>query len=317
MSFRCRWTSRWLTALFLLLFSLPLLAQVKGPAFVKVPLAPVYLSPSTQSEQVTQALLWDLVEVKEVAEGWCSVIVRDQFRTQQGYPGWIRSKSLAQRPAPTNLRRVVVAYPSISVRAEPNLKAPILTSALLSTRLPLKSDKPYDSAAPETSMVDDELWYQVLLPDGLGWVRARQVRVESSAIGGNGTAVVDDARKFTGAPYLWGGMSQKGIDCSGLTYVSYRGYGITIPRDADQQFLIGTPVEREDLQPGDMVFFGDHDGIVHVGLYAGKGQLLHASSSIGVTTSPLFTGWYEEHYRGARRIFSPDLAQPKTFKPAL
>ena len=148
-------------------------------------------------------------------------------------------------------------------------------------------------------------------------MRAQQVRLENSAIGGDGAAVVADAQKFSGTPYLWGGMSQKGIDCSGLTYVSYRSYGITIPRDADQQFLVGTPVEREDLQPGDMVFFGDQDGIVHVGLYAGKGQLLHASSSVGVTINPLFTGWYEQHYRGARRIFSPDLAQPKTFKPTL
>jgi cell wall-associated NlpC family hydrolase len=88
-----------------------------------------------------------------------------------------------------------------------------------------------------------------------------------------------------------------------------------LPRDADQQYQVGEPVERHELQPGDLVFFGSSPSdITHVGLYAGDGNFVHASSGRGVVTSKLFAGWYLDHYQGARRVLqeSPSSLQVLT-----
>jgi cell wall-associated NlpC family hydrolase len=133
-------------------------------------------------------------------------------------------------------------------------------------------------------------------------VRASQVDIEREPGLVRASELVEKARLLERTPYLWGGMSRAGIDCSGLTYVIYRMNGVTIPRDADQQFEVGEPVEPDQLQPGDLVFFGESGDITHVGMYAGEGTIVHASGGSGVVQSPLFVGWYKQYYRGARRI---------------
>ena len=89
---------------------------------------------------------------------------------------------------------------------------------------------------------------------------------------------VGEARAYLGTPYEWGGMSARGIDCSGLVHMAFRRLGRLIPRDASQQEAAGTPVPHSGARPGDLVTYGDPDGEAdHIAFWLGKGRILHAT----------------------------------------
>lgn len=115
---------------------------------------------------------------------------------------------------------------------------------------------------------------------------------------GPGAKAAENAKKYEGTPYVWGGATPEGFDCSGLTMTAMKEAGIEIPRTSQEQFAGGTPVEKDQLQPGDLVFFnGEPPG--HVGIYAGDGKVTHAPTSGDVVkTVPLDEAG---DYTGARR----------------
>ena len=133
--------------------------------------------------------------------------------------------------------------------------------------------------------------------------------VTPSAAALNGTAstaqqIIDNAKKLLGTPYVWGGTTPKGFDCSGFVQYVFNLSGITLPRTTTEQYKVGTYVAKSNLQPGDLVFLQNtyRTGISHVGIYIGNGNMIHASSSKGVVTSSLSVSYYTEHYYGARRV---------------
>jgi gamma-D-glutamyl-L-lysine dipeptidyl-peptidase len=120
-----------------------------------------------------------------------------------------------------------------------------------------------------------------------GWVRIRTAYdypgwVREEEIAGAGGDVLDEARRYLGTPYLWGGLSERGIDCSGLVHMAYRWLGRLVPRDADQQEAVGAPVAEDDLQRGDLITYGDDQAATHIAFWVGDGRILHSTEREGV-----------------------------------
>jgi peptidoglycan DL-endopeptidase CwlO len=111
--------------------------------------------------------------------------------------------------------------------------------------------------------------------------------------------VVGIAMHYLGTPYVWGGASPAGFDCSGFVMYVFAQVGVSLPHNAAAQYGYGTPVSRGSLQPGDLVFF---DGLGHVGIYVGGGSFIHAPHTGDVVKISSMTGWYASSYVGARRL---------------
>lgn len=148
-------------------------------------------------------------------------------------------------------------------------------------------------------------WYKI----DSGYISAEYVKeVDASAASqsGKGQEIANYALQFVGYPYVYGGSSPKGFDCSGLTYYVYAQFGYSINRTASNQLSNGYAVEKSQLQPGDLVFFrqnGSTKPASHVGIYIGNGQYVHASTpGVGVIISDLNDPYISSGYVGARRI---------------
>lgn len=122
----------------------------------------------------------------------------------------------------------------------------------------------------------------------------------------SGESIVASGKKYIGTPYVWGGETPEGFDCSGFTQYVMKRNGIDIPRTAAEQFAAGIPVAKKNLQVGDLVFFTTYKpGASHVGFYMGNTQFLQASSAHKeVTISSLDEPYFKAHYIGARRYTS-------------
>lgn len=177
-------------------------------------------------------------------------------------------------------------------------------------------------------------WYKVIYGNQIGYIRSdylhlteipyenndsakkplffvdgKSTGVTPSASALNGSTslagkIIATAKKYIGVPYLWGGTTPKGFDCSGFVQYVLKQHGISIPRTTTEQYTVGKYVSKSNLKPGDLVFLQNtyREGISHVGIYVGDGKMIHASSSKGVVISDLSTSYYVKHYYGARRI---------------
>ncbi|MDR3152757.1 MAG: C40 family peptidase [Deltaproteobacteria bacterium] len=115
-------------------------------------------------------------------------------------------------------------------------------------------------------------------------------------------AVAGTAEKYLGVPYVSGGKSPKGFDCSGLVWYVYRQHGIKVPDSSYKQSRAGKKVGRDDLIPGDLVFFRSGSRVDHVGLYVGGGYMIHAPGrGKKVRRANLENKYYLQHYVTARR----------------
>jgi hypothetical protein len=111
------------------------------------------------------------------------------------------------------------------------------------------------------------------------------------------------AYKYIGVPYLYGGTTTRGLDCSGYTQLVYKNLGISINRTTSTQYQQGTAVSKSNLQIGDLVFFNTTGkGVSHVGIYVGNNKFTHSGTSTGVTTASLGTSYWAQRYIGAKRI---------------
>ncbi|WP_221566630.1 C40 family peptidase [Alkalihalobacillus sp. TS-13] len=248
----------------------------------------------------TQALLGSKVTILEEQGNWVKVAAHEQPtpRNEEGYPGWMPKDQLTEG----NGFRMLVDRKPMAIVKEPTAwlyedkqKSSEFMEISMNTRLPVLKDA--------GDMV------LVMTPsDGAKWLSAEKVEVyESKSDIPSPTAddVLTTAEKFLGLPYLWAGMSGFGFDCSGFTHTVYKTNGITIPRDSSVQATHGTPVDEEDLQKGDLIFFAYNNGegrVHHVGMYIGDGKMIHSpNSSTTVKIDDYNAPGYGEEYAGARR----------------
>jgi SH3-like domain-containing protein len=219
------------------------------------------------AEMVTQTLNGVTVEVLWEEKNWGFV------RQPDGYLGWTYLPYLTDAPAaqPTHL----VTEPVGLLRERPGVDARLVTRLLGGTAVCLR----------EPSLANEEIpdWAQVeLAGGGRGWLPTCELHALAELPkepDERRAQLVADAWRMVGVPYLWGGCSANGIDCSGFAQLLHRWIGITLPRDADMQFAAGKPVEPP-FEVGDLLFFGEKGEqrhITHVGLSLGGWTIIHSS----------------------------------------
>jgi cell wall-associated NlpC family hydrolase len=225
------------------------------PAICSVVLAPLRREPSDASEMVSQLLFGEIFEVLEETTKWNRV-----RGLHDGYEGWIDPKQgrplehgMPVIPAPLALDPVSGLVRSGSERRWVMMGSP----------LPGRDASGAMDWLGETWQHDGA----VCDPSALG--PATETRLHQIAM------------RYWHAPYLWGGRSPFGIDCSGLVQQVFRFFGKNLPRDAWQQALEGVPVDFSDRRTGDLSFFrNEQDRVVHVGLVFPEGWILHASGEV-------------------------------------
>lgn len=256
------------------------MSNIKGIIYNSV--GTLHSSPSYASEIVTQVLLGSVVDIVEVRDDWRKIETSDK------YSGWIRG--------------------SVATVNNDELNNYLTNTKIIVTSLTACS---YESAYVGSMTVSDLVvgnilsfvgerdgFYEVVYPDErVGFVSkdcAEKLSDWKNNIVLTGDKIVSTAFRFIGVPYLWGGTSYKGLDCSGLTKTVYMLNGINLPRDASQQVkrgvLVDTKGDFERLLPGDLLFFGTKesynapDKIVHVAIYIGNKRFIHASDYVRINS---------------------------------
>lgn len=257
---------RQLAPIVLCLGALTLAAQNAPARFaVTAPVADMHSAPSADSDVVSQAIFGSNVVLIESSDHWL------QVRSADDYEGWIDARDVHRVGAPYaegKTAMVVSLFASLYREADIEKHEPVVT-------LPFESKLEIDGQADTA----DGRFYSVRLPDRTtAWIQSGDVTFETRPL--SIAETIELARRFIGIPYRWGGTSAFGFDCSGFTQMLMRQRGAAMPRDTRPQSRWEglAVVERADLQPGDLLFFGKvPTKINHTGMYIGDGLFLHST----------------------------------------
>lgn len=246
-------------------------------ALVRISVANLRRNPGHTHELVDQVILGTRLKLMKRQGGWYYA------QTPYGYLGWITGASLAIHDRKgmkewkrSDLRQIgtIVSF----IRENPDETSRVVNDATMGGTVKL--------------LVEGGRYSNVELPDGRrGYIPAGHLReyVEAGIWQApEGSKIVETAMKLHGIPYLWGGNSSKGFDCSGFTQTVYRANAYQLPRDASQQVNTGEVIEPDEnfsnLEPGDLIFFGPENRITHVGISLGGPKFIHASSYVEINS---------------------------------
>lgn len=249
----------------------------------------------------SQLLYGQEVLVLEEKEDYYHIIALTQgsSKDDRGYPGWV-PKCQVTKAADWRLNNGPVAV--VTSKFAP----------LFSTEGKELLELSFQTILPVVEIGKEKV--EVHLPDGtLGLLNPADTSVYddlTSIPKGSGTDIVRSGERFLGLPYLWGGMSGYGMDCSGFSYTMCKANGYIIPRDAHDQAKDGVDVPLYAIEPGDLLFFAYEEGrgkIHHVGIYYGEGKLLHSpKTGRDIEILPMENTIYEKELCAARRYWQKD-----------
>ena len=243
----------------------------------RFPVAGVFADPTAASERHTEVVYGEVLTLLGPADaGYLRVRVADS------YEGWVAAGSLGTPPVHRgtgDAGRVVVT----------------------SLRASLGGNREASLGAVFVKVQAEEMGgFRVALPDGeMGLLAQSDAQPAGAALRiAGGDAVVADARRFLGVPFLWGGVTWRGIDCSGLVQAVHRRFLRLLPRDADAQETAGRDMTGDDWRPGDLVCYGDH-----IAIATERGTIIHAYGRAGGVVETPHLDELRDRVRTVRRVF--------------
>jgi cell wall-associated NlpC family hydrolase len=279
----------------------------KTYGIINLSVANLRVKPDHQEEMATQALLGTPVKVLKKERGWYLVQTPDE------YISWIDGGGFHR-----------VSYDSL---LEWNNSGKIIYTK----EFGFSYSSPDENSERVTDLViGDILKYsgeengfcKVAYPDGkTAYIKSEDCMLLDkwlSEVNPTNENIIKTAKTFMGIPYLWGGTSAKGMDCSGFTKTVFFLNGVVLPRDASQQVHTGEPVDTDDklknLQPGDLLFFGrkgtgtTKERITHVAIYIGNGEYIHASGRVRINSfekdKPNYNAYRDDSFVRAKRVLN-------------
>lgn len=274
-------------------------------AFVNVSVVNMRSQPKEPAELASQALLGTSLKIFDKDRYWY------QVQTPDNYIGWVEGTTIDR----------ITKEELDSYQAK--------TKLIFSKPYGFSYTKPDENAQTVSDLtwgdllvVKDTLkdFYEVIYPDNRKAFIAKNEAIPyqkwKQSVMPTEQNLVNTATRMMGLPYLWGGTSWKGVDCSGFTRMIYQNNGILLPRDASQQVFVGEEVAFEQLKAGDLLFFGEKatteksEKVVHVGMWIGNNQFIHSSGMVKVSSFDKNFTNYDAHnasrYLRARRILGSE-----------
>ncbi|WP_461631766.1 C40 family peptidase [Labilibaculum euxinus] len=224
---------------------------------------PVRKEPAERSEMVTQLLFGEHFEILEENENWSKI--RLAF---DNYEGWVDTKMITA----IDEELFQILNKELQVVANDTFNLVFQEQDYSNKLIVPGSSFPFcDLEKKSFRIADKDYFYQGKVSENSSAEHLRE-------------SIIESALKYFNSPYLWGGRTPYGIDCSGLTQIVYKLNGIVLPRDASQQVLIGdTLTFVEEALPGDLAFFDNEEGkITHVGIIWDRHKIIHASGNVRI-----------------------------------
>ena len=289
-------------------------SRKQGVGFVTASALRLRSGPGTNTKTLDYAYQDEVVVLLGQQGDWYQV----SYNLQTGYMHKSYLRTATRENAELGYGRVTGS--SVNLRSGPGTGYSVLTRAQ-------QNDRAYIIGI-------NEQWFKVIFNDIIAYIRSDYLDlteipyenrdsansplffrggkstgtpVSPSALKGNATnlaqKIITTGKKYIGVPYVWGGSTPSGFDCSGFVQYVFRQHGIQLPRTSAQQYSVGTWVAKSNLLPGDLVFFNTSgSGVSHLGIYLGNGEFLHASTSKGVMISLLSNSYWAPRYVGAKRV---------------
>jgi|SRR5215467_3395880 len=276
-----------------IIMAMALLAAGITDGVVLKPVANMYSRPSEEADVVSQAIYASPIGILQERDGWARV------RTPDDYTGWMPDSAFKRLAH--DERTYASAGPVARVIS---LSANLYREPNVTTHQPLLT-VPFETNLEVTQAVDPaERWLRIRLPDDrAAWVQRGDITLDRQPM--SKEEIIALSRQFLGVPYLWGGTSSLGFDCSGFTQMLYRRRGIVMPRDASVQakWPGAAPADRNHLEAGDLLFFGDSK-VTHTGMYIGDGKFINATTHDRpvVQISNLADPYWTKLFIAARRL---------------